>query len=99
MVLDEATARVDPATEARLEAAIATLFENRSVFVIAHRLSTLKRVDEIVVVENGTIVEHGDRAALEANPESRYGELLTVAAGSAGDAEQEAVAIDGAGER
>ena len=79
VVLDEATARVDPETEARLEQAIAKLFENRSVFVIAHRLSTLRRVDEIVVVEHGRIVEHGSRAELEVDPASRYRELLTVA--------------------
>ncbi|MDH3681745.1 MAG: ABC transporter ATP-binding protein/permease [Acidimicrobiia bacterium] len=83
VVLDEATARVDPATEAELERAIATLFENRSVFVIAHRLSTLRQVDEIVVVEEGRIVEHGPRPELEASPESRYRELLLVARGTA----------------
>jgi ABC-type multidrug transport system fused ATPase/permease subunit len=85
VVLDEATARVDPETEARLEGAIGRLFDNRSVFVIAHRLSTLRRVDEIVVVEQGRIVEHGPRAELEADPTSRYQELLTVANESAVD--------------
>ncbi len=79
VVLDEATARVDPETEARLEKAVAKLFENRSVFVIAHRLSTLRRVDEIVVVEHGRVVEHGPRAELERDPSSRYRELLTTA--------------------
>ncbi len=82
VVLDEATARVDPATEARLERAIASLFENRSVFVIAHRLSTLRQVDEILVVERGRLVEHGDRAELEATPGSRYRELVLTSAGS-----------------
>ncbi len=82
VVLDEATARVDPETEARLEEAIASMFENRSVFVIAHRLSTLRQVDEIVVVEAGRIVEHGSRVELEADNDSRYRELLNVARGS-----------------
>lgn len=82
VVLDEATARVDPDTEARLEAAIATLFEGRSVFVIAHRLSTLRRVDEILVVERGRLVEHGARAELEQTPGSRYRELVLASAGS-----------------
>lgn len=79
VVLDEATARVDPETEARLEKAVTRLFENRSVFVIAHRLSTLRRVDEIVVVEHGRIAEHGPRAELEADSASRYRQLLTTA--------------------
>ena len=95
VVLDEATARVDPATEARLEEAIASMFENRSVFVIAHRLSTLRQVDEIVVVEGGRIVEHGPRVELEADPDSRYRELLTVARGSS-DAVDIGLDIEGA---
>jgi ABC-type multidrug transport system fused ATPase/permease subunit len=79
VVLDEPTARVDPATEARLERAIASLFAERSVVVIAHRLSTLQQVDEIVVLEQGRIREHGDREVLEASVASRYRELLEVA--------------------
>lgn len=76
VVLDEATARVDPVTEAHLERAISDLFENRTVFVIAHRLSTLQRVDEIVVVEHGHIVEQGGRDDLAADTDSRFHELL-----------------------
>lgn len=91
VVLDEATARVDPVTEARLEAAVAELFEDRSVFVIAHRLSTLRRVDEIIVVEQGRIAEHGERAELEVTAGSRYRELLTAAAGQGGTLPDEAL--------
>jgi ABC-type multidrug transport system fused ATPase/permease subunit len=76
LVLDEATARVDPETEARLEQAIAELLEGRTALVIAHRLSTLRRVDEIVVFEHGRIVEHGDRNALAGDDESRFSRLL-----------------------
>jgi ABC-type multidrug transport system fused ATPase/permease subunit len=53
LVLDEATARIDPATEAKVESAIRTLIEGRTTIVIAHRLSTLREVDEIVVFDAG----------------------------------------------
>jgi len=76
VVLDEATARVDPATEERIEAAIADLLRDRTVIAIAHRLSTLAHVDEIAVVEGGRVVEHGDRAALTADDASRFAALL-----------------------
>jgi ABC-type multidrug transport system fused ATPase/permease subunit len=82
MVLDEPTARVDPETESRLDLAIGSLFRNRTVFVIAHRLSTLRRVDEIVVIEHGRVVEHGDRRALDGAAGSRYRQLLAVGSGS-----------------
>ncbi|MFN8020700.1 MAG: ABC transporter ATP-binding protein [Acidimicrobiales bacterium] len=79
LVLDEATARVDPVTEARLEAGIAELMQGRTTFVIAHRLSTLRHVDEIVVVDHGRVVEHGDRSVLTADDDSRFSRLLALA--------------------
>jgi ABC-type multidrug transport system fused ATPase/permease subunit len=78
LVLDEATARVDPETERRLEVAIAELLEGRTALVIAHRLSTLQRVDEIVVFDHGRIVEHGDRDSLVGDDASRFNRLLTL---------------------
>lgn len=78
LVLDEATARVDPETEVRLEAAIAELLRGRTALVIAHRLSTLQRVDEIVVFDHGRMVEHGDRAELVGDDDSRFNRLLTL---------------------
>ncbi len=80
VVLDEATARVDPDTEERIEHAVDELVRGRTVVVIAHRLSTLRRLDEIAVVERGCIVEHGERADLEADTEGRYAALLRVGA-------------------
>jgi ATP-binding cassette subfamily B protein len=77
-VLDEATARVDPETEARLEAAIAELLEGRTALVIAHRLSTLQRVDEIVVFDHGRIVEYGAREELAGAGDSRFNRLLSL---------------------
>jgi ABC-type multidrug transport system fused ATPase/permease subunit len=79
VVLDEATARVDPVTEARLEAAVRELRRGRTTLIIAHRLSTLREVDEIIVFEQGRIVEHGDRHVLAADPASRFHRLLTLA--------------------
>ncbi len=78
VVLDEATARVDPETESQLEEAIAGLLVGRTALVIAHRLSTLKRVDEIAVFDHGHLVEHGEREALAGESDSRYRHLLTV---------------------
>ncbi len=79
LVLDEATARVDPVTEAKLEASIAELMSGRTTLVIAHRLSTLRHVDEIVVLDHGRVVEHGDRADLVADDGSRFHHLLALA--------------------
>lgn len=79
VVLDEATARVDPATEVRLEAAIAELINGRTALVIAHRLSTLRHVDEIVILDRGRVVEHGTRDALTDDGASRFHRLLELA--------------------
>ena len=78
LVLDEATARVDPETERRLEAAVVDLMRGRTTLVIAHRLSTLRSVDEIVVFDHGRIVEHGDRTVLVGDDDSRFAQLLTM---------------------
>jgi ABC-type multidrug transport system fused ATPase/permease subunit len=79
VVLDEATARVDPVTEAQLEEAVAKLTAGRTTLIIAHRLSTLRHVDEIVVLDHGRVVEHGERAQLTEDVESRYRRLLELA--------------------
>lgn len=78
VVLDEATARVDPETERRLEAAVVELMRGRTVLVIAHRLSTLRSVDEIIVFEHGRVVEHGNRADLVGDDDSRFARLLAM---------------------
>ncbi len=78
LVLDEATARVDPRTERRLEAAVVELMRGRTTLVIAHRLSTLNSVDEIMVFDGGRIVEHGDRAELVGDDDSRFSNLLAL---------------------
>ncbi|HVE17803.1 MAG TPA: ABC transporter ATP-binding protein, partial [Ilumatobacteraceae bacterium] len=79
VVLDEATARIDPETENLLEAAVAKLTEGRTTLIIAHRLSTLRHVDEIVVLDHGRVIEHGNRVDLADDLESRYRHLLDLA--------------------
>ncbi|MGH9286972.1 MAG: ABC transporter ATP-binding protein [Acidimicrobiales bacterium] len=79
VVLDEASSRLDPFTEARIAAATHRLLDGRTALVIAHRLETLADVDEIAVLENGRLVEHGDRQRLAADAGSRYARLLRTA--------------------
>lgn len=76
VVLDEASSRLDPHTEALLEHAIDGLLAGRTGIVIAHRLRTVERVDEVLLLDAGRVVEHGDRAALAADPTSRFASLL-----------------------
>jgi glucan exporter ATP-binding protein len=64
LILDEATSALDAATEARVSRALKTLMAGRTTFVIAHRLSTVRDADEILVFDNGAIVERGDFNAL-----------------------------------
>jgi ABC-type multidrug transport system fused ATPase/permease subunit len=78
VILDEASSRLDPATEALIERAIDRLLVGRTAVVIAHRLSSLERVDEIAVVDGGRIVEHGPRDALAGDPSTWFGRLLSL---------------------
>ncbi|MCB0257307.1 MAG: ATP-binding cassette domain-containing protein, partial [Anaerolineae bacterium] len=76
VILDEASSRLDPATEQLLERAIDRLLANRTGIIIAHRLATVQRADKILMLDNGHIVEFGDRVALAADPDSRFAQLL-----------------------
>ncbi len=80
VVLDEATARIDPVTEARLESAVHKLMAGRTTLIIAHRLSTFREVDDIVVFDDGRIVESGERDRLAGDPTSRFHRLLVAGA-------------------
>lgn len=67
LILDEATSSLDSATEALLQAALDRLMEGRTSFVVAHRLSTVVRADQIVVLEQGIVTERGTHAELLQN--------------------------------
>ncbi len=76
VVLDEASSRLDPATEQLLERAIDRLLHGRTGIIIAHRLQTVQRADDILILENGRVLEHGPRILLAHNPDSRFYHLL-----------------------
>jgi ABC-type multidrug transport system fused ATPase/permease subunit len=76
VILDEASSRLDPATEARLERAIDKLLQDRTAIIIAHRLHTVQRADEIMILESGRVTEYGDRVRLAEDPNSRFYRLL-----------------------
>jgi ATP-binding cassette subfamily B protein len=79
VILDEATSRLDPVSEGRIEQAIDKLLVGRTAVLIAHRLGTLDRADQILVLEQGRIVEHGPRRTLVDDSASRFAGLLTMA--------------------
>ena len=66
LILDEATSSVDTLTEARIQRALNLLLEGRTSFVIAHRLSTVRHADRVLVLDEGHIVERGKHAELVA---------------------------------
>ena len=76
VVLDEASSRLDPATENLLEQAIEKLLINRTGIIIAHRLATLEKVKDILILEKGNIIEYGKREQLANNPKSKFYQLL-----------------------
>src|SRR5215216_2269473 len=76
VILDEASSRLDPATEQRLERAIDKLLQNRTAIIIAHRLGTVHRADEIMILESGQVAEYGNRQQLAMDPNSRLYQLL-----------------------
>lgn len=76
VILDEASSRLDPATEHHIERAIDALLAGRTGIVIAHRLATLERCDEVLILDAGRVVEHGAREALAGDPGSRFAGLL-----------------------
>ena len=76
LILDEATSSLDSESEAAIQAGLAYLMEGRTTFVIAHRLSTIRRAEQILVVEQGRIVERGTHQSLY-DLGGRYYDLYT----------------------
>ncbi|MBB6022753.1 ABC-type multidrug transport system fused ATPase/permease subunit [Paenibacillus sp. JGP012] len=76
IILDEYSSKLDVITESWLQQAVINLMTNRTGIIIAHRLSTVNWVNEIMILENGSIVEHEKREDLESRLDSRYMELL-----------------------
>lgn len=74
LILDEATSSVDTRTEMLIQRALERLLENRTAFIVAHRLSTIRNADQVLVVEGGRIVERGTHRELLAR-RGRYYEL------------------------
>jgi ABC-type multidrug transport system fused ATPase/permease subunit len=80
VILDEASSRLDPATEQLVHTALGRLLDGRTGIIVAHRLATVAYADDILVLEDGRVREHGPRLALAADPTSRFAALLRVAA-------------------
>ena len=75
LILDEATSSVDTETEQHIQEALDRLVAGRTVFAIAHRLSTLRKASRLLVIEDGRVVEHGRHAELLAMPNGKYRKL------------------------
>ena len=100
LILDEATSALDAESELLVQDALGKLLLNRTAFVIAHRLSTVRRADAIVVLDGGLVVEIGRHAELLARPDSTYAKLYATQvfdSGSDTGVTREAAAPDPAG--
>jgi ATP-binding cassette subfamily B protein len=82
LILDEATSSIDTRTEALVQTAIARLLQGRTSFVIAHRLSTVTQADQVLVIQQGQIVEQGTHAEL-INQQGVYANLYALQLGAA----------------
>ncbi len=76
LILDEATASIDTETELRIQEALGTLLADRTSFIVAHRLSTIRHADLIVVLDHGVIVEQGNHDQLMKLPDGHYRGLI-----------------------
>ena len=83
LILDEATSSLDSDSEALIQEAIGRLMKGRTAIIIAHRLSTVRALDRILVFDKGAVIEDGDHAGLLANPRGMYRRLFDRQSGAA----------------
>jgi ABC-type multidrug transport system fused ATPase/permease subunit len=76
VILDEASSRLDAATEQLIERAVSKLLRDRTGIIIAHRLGSVQRADQIMILEHGRVREYGRRTALASAPDSHFAALL-----------------------
>jgi ATP-binding cassette subfamily B protein len=81
LILDEATSSLDSGSESLIQDALDRLMKGKTVIVIAHRLSTVKKMDRIIAVSDGKIVEEGDHESLSAKDDGMYSRLWKLQAG------------------
>jgi ATP-binding cassette, subfamily B, bacterial len=79
VILDEASSRLDPATEQLVHTALGRLLDGRTGIIVAHRLTTVAYADDILILDDGQVREYGPRRALAADPTSHFAGLLRVA--------------------
>ncbi len=79
VILDEASSRLDPATERLVHTALGRLLDGRTGIIVAHRLTTIAYADDILVLEDGRVREYGPRLTLAADPTSRFAQLQRTA--------------------
>jgi ABC-type multidrug transport system fused ATPase/permease subunit len=82
LIMDEATSSLDSDSEQAIQRAMGRVLEGRTSFVVAHRLSTIKNANQIILLDKGVIQEHGTHDELMAIPDGRYHELYTKHMGS-----------------
>lgn len=75
LVLDEASSRLDPRSRERFDAALRRILDGRTAVIIAHRLDAVRNADQVLVLGDGQVIEHGDRQALMADPDSEFSRL------------------------
>ena len=76
IILDEASSRLDPVSEAHMEGAMDLLLNGKTAIIIAHRIATLDRADDILILSHGRVLEYGSRKELASDPKSNYARLL-----------------------
>ena len=77
LILDEATSSIDTNTEQKVQAAFDTMMRGRTSFVVAHRLSTIRNADVILVMKDGQVIEQGTHESLLSREDSFYRKLYT----------------------